>query len=344
MSFPVSKRRGHFYFVLCAALVGAGLACALPGSVVTPDPVLEAFEQEIAMTATARAAEQGNEGDSVATVQAQATESTNFIQATQTAQANLSQQEAAATRAAFGPILAELPKYGVDPESGRPAWVHPPLTIDVSGYMQYDYANQYIGTVAEDFVLSADITWNTQYGSTGCGFILRTNGDEENLDAYLAVATRFGNGRVLFGTIAQNEIVNGKDFYAYGLDPNFDWKNDTTNRLTVVGRGTNMQIYTNDTLIGDFDVTEPPPRPYIPPPPASPADPDDKDQVAAYEAAKAEYDSVVAQINSAYNRSVAEYEARDVEFLKGFVAFVALNESGTTHCEFDNAWLFLIGE
>ena len=46
------------------------------------------------------------------------------------------------------------------------------------------------------------------------------------------------------------EIVTEQDIYAYGLDSNFQWQNDTTNRLTIVDRGDRFAIYTNDTLIG----------------------------------------------------------------------------------------------
>jgi hypothetical protein len=337
-----AHRRILFAFMI---LLLAALACALPGSTATEESGPTDLEISIAQTATARAQESGGENnDAVGTAQAEATQTALDLGLTQEAQADLDAQEEAATAAVFAPILAELPKFGVDPEKGRPAWLHPPLTIDVEGYMEFDYKNNYIGTVAEDFVMSADITWNTRYGTTGCGFILRTNGDEDDLDAYLMVATRFGNGRVLFGTVAGGDIVNGKDFYAYGLDPAFDWRNDTTNRMTVVARGPILKVFTNDTMIAEFNVNDPPQRPYIPPPPGKPGDDASQDEKDAYQIAKDNYDDVVADINGAYNQGLRDFEAHDVEFLKGLVAFVALNESGTTHCEFNNAWLWLIEE
>ena len=340
--FQPIRRRLTFSLIM---LLLAALACALPGSDPTEASGPDDLELSIAQTATARAADSGgDDNDTVGTAQAAATEAALALGLTQTAQADLNAQEEAATAAVFAPILAELPKFGVDPEKGRPAWLHPPLTIDVEGYMEFDYKNNYIGTVAEDFVMSADITWNTRYGTNGCGFILRTNGDEDDLDAYLMVATRFGNLRVLFGTIAEGDIVNGKDFYAYGLDPLFDWRNDTTNRMTVVARGPILTVYTNDTMIAEFNVNDPPTGPYIPPPPAKPGDDATQEQKDAYDIAKDNYDDVVADINSAFAQSQRDFEAHDVEFLKGLVALVALNESGTTHCEFNNAWLWLIEE
>jgi hypothetical protein len=64
-----------------------------------------------------------------------------------------------------------LPKYGVDPSEGKIGWVHPPVSLDASGYREFEYINYYIGTLAQDFVISADITWNTVGSTSGCGFV-----------------------------------------------------------------------------------------------------------------------------------------------------------------------------
>lgn len=195
---------------------------------------------------------------------------------------------AAATATAITPILAELPNYGVDPANGEVAWIHPPVTIEATGYMTYTYANRRIATLVEDFVISADITWNTRFGTTGCGFVLRSDGNEEGYDQYIALATRAGNGEVLFtimedGDVKTNEIT---EIFAGSLDPAFDWRNDTTNKMTIVARGNTFEIYTNGTKLDEVTPS--------------------------------------------------------VAFERGFVAFVALNESGTTNCHYDNAWLWLI--
>lgn len=328
-----------------ATLSYTALACGL-GAANAPEKqaTVVALASAIIQTATARSGDDTDPAANLATALAQATQNAQTLSAAQTAQAQISAADAQATLAVFTPILAELPKYGVDPARGRPGWIHPPITVQAEGYLQYNYANQFIGVVAQDFVVSADITWNTQFGSAGCGFVLRSDGNEEAFNQYLAIATRGGSGRVIFATMANGEIVNAKDVFAYGLDPNFQWQNDTTNRLTVVARGSRMQIYTNDTLISEFDVNDPPPPPYIPPPPPKPLDPNDPVQAAAHQAALTEYDNIVSQINSQYQRSLNEFKNTDVEFDKGFIAMVALNESGVTTCRFDNAWLWLIEE
>jgi hypothetical protein len=248
-----------------------------------------------------------------------------------------------ATATAFSPIIADLPKYGVDPAKGRPGWIHPPITIEADGYREYGYANQFLNTVAADFAVSADITWNTEYGNSGCGFVLRSDGNEEAANQYVVVITRGSSGHALLGTMAEGEIVNVRDLYAYGLDEQFDWHNDITNRLTVVGRGQKFAIYTNDTFLGEIDPSEPPPQPYIPPPPENPglSDPISR---AAYARAKAKYNSVVSKIQSNYNARLKILQDSDTVFERGFIAMVAATESGRATCHFDNAWLWLIEE
>jgi hypothetical protein len=184
--------------------------------------------------------------------------------------------------------MQELQSLGVDTSAGRLAWTQDPLTLFAEGYLNYEFDVQFV-TVATDFVVAADITWNTQFGSTGCGYVVRDNGDEEAGDRYLIVATRGGNGRVITGVQLDGNLVldDSVDIYANGIDPAFQWQNDTTNRMVVIGRGNTFSIYTNGTFLGDFTP------------------------------------------ESAF-------------FERGFVAFVALNESGTTTCTFTNAYLWLI--
>jgi hypothetical protein len=194
----------------------------------------------------------------------------------------------AATAEAAAPMMQEVQSYGVDPSQGSLAWVHPPITIQAEGYMEYDYANRFLATVAEDFVLAADITWNTQFGTTGCGFVVRSDGNEEAINQYLIIATRGAQGHVLFGVqeAGKVDLDETVDIYANGIDPRFGWQNDQTNRIAVVARGQTFTLFSNGTRLGDIQ---------------GPLD----------------YD-------------------------KGFVAFVALNESGTTTCTFENAFLWLL--
>ncbi|MFZ0545420.1 MAG: hypothetical protein WAM60_08275 [Candidatus Promineifilaceae bacterium] len=280
-------------------LVTAMLACGVPGTEPTPNATIQALSQSLNNTATAVAAPTNtpapdatfpadDPGAAVGTAQAQATQLSQSAAATRDFQATTAASNADATAQAFQPIMQELQSYGIDTSQGRLAWMQPPLTLFVEGYLQYDFDVEFV-TVAHNFVVASDITWNTQFGSTGCGYVVRSDADEEAGNRYFIVATRGGNGRVLSGVQLNGNLVldDSVDIYANGIDPAFEWQNDTTNRLVVIGRENTFSIYTNGTFLGDFT-------------------------------------------------------PESASFERGFVAFVALNESGTTTCTFTNGYLWLI--
>lgn len=294
--------RKRIYLLFLVALAGPILACGLPGGEDTDATATVAalntrLAEDNVATPTTEVVEIVEIGptdtpvgaDNVAAAQATATARSVGATATTEAQAAANTASGAATATAVAPFLAELPAFGVDPAQGRMAWIHPPVTIQASGYLSYTYANQNIATVAQDFVLASDITWNTRFGTAGCGYVLRSDGDPEgNYDQYIALVIRGGSGELFFtimqdGDVVQNEIT---DININRLDPSFEWQNDTTNRFAVVARGNTYSFYSNGSHVGDV-------TPSI-----------------------------------AYDR--------------GFVAFVGLNESGTTTCHYDNAYLWLI--
>ncbi len=153
-------------------------------------------------------------------------------------------------------ILDELALVGVSASEGELAWEHPPLPLEVEGYLQYQFKNFNLLTLVEDFVISADITWETDTGLAGCGFAFRAD-KEEDPNAYSLGISRGVNGSVYWGILENGKPVkqNTESIGSLALkDPNFDWQNGATNRVTIVARGQNFDIYTNgvyiDTLIG----------------------------------------------------------------------------------------------
>ena len=281
------KRRAlGVWLLLSLGLALAATACG--GASSDQEATAEALGQAVVQTATAQAAVSVDQGQVVATVEAEATAQGQEVAATQVAIATEVSLAQAATATAVAPIEAELRSYGLDPAAGRLGWVHPPVTIDIEGFLQFDYENKVLETIAADFVVAADITWATQYGSAGCGFVVRSDGDEEAFNQYLIIATRGAEGHVGFIVMRDGEVIvdESEDIYANGIDPLFEWQNDTTNRFVIVGRGNTFTIYTNGTQIDEITT--------------------------------------------------------EGGLEKGFVAFVALNESGYTDCQYDNAWLWLM--
>jgi hypothetical protein len=304
---------------------------------------LDAISASVRQTATIVAAQQQNPEAPIQTAQAEATAFSQSVDATQAAFGALSAEDQAATNSAIAPILAELPQYGVDPAAGRMGWIHPPVTLQVQGFMQFDYINHFISVAASDFVVSADITWDAIGTASGCGFVLRSDGNENALNQYLTIMTRVASGHILFATMAEGEVVTGQDIFAQNNDPSFDWQNGATNRLTVVGRGNRFFIYTNGNLIGEIDPSAPPLQPNLPPEPEAPVDTSNAQAMANFLQQQKEFAEVTAQIQADFRARRRALANADTTFERGFIAMVALSQSGpTTTCDYNNAWLWLI--
>lgn len=317
-------------------------ACGSEGEDTAQQSTLEAISETVRQTATAQAALDLNPNAAIETAHALATAQEQSIAETQAAQGALSAEAQAATATAVAPILAELPKYGVDPSAGKMGWIHPPETLEVEGFMQFDYVNYFISTLAQDFVISADITWDAVGSTSSCGFVIRSDGNQDAMDTYLATISRVGSGYFLFLTVAKGEPVTGQVYYANGRDPAFDWQNGATNRLTIVGRGDHFWVYTNGTLIGEVDPSAPPIL-NLPPKPQEPADTSNVEAMAQYAVELANYDAEAAQITAEYNARKRALQNADTTFERGFMALVALSRDGKkATCQFDNAWLWLI--
>lgn len=328
-------------FTIIFLLFAGFTLVACSGADSTPNATLTALSAAVGRTATASGGQSGAT-DNLATAQAAATATSAAINATQTAQVSGRSDSALATATVAAPILAELPQYGLDASSGHAAWLHDPLTLEVSGYHETAFGNDHMQVTAADFVLAADITWDTQYGASGCGFMFRSNGDQDHPSQYMIIISRFANGRMLFTAVDGGELANMQDFYPRDKDNRFDWQNQTTNRLAVVARGNLLDIYTNHSLIGTVDTTNPPGQSGAPPKPDLPADQNNQEQMNIYQNEMKEYQDIVNQSNQDYSLALSNHAARPAIFTDGFLGFLALSESGRTSCQFSNAWLWVL--
>jgi len=216
------------------------------------------------------------------------------------------------------------------------------LTLDITGYHEFAYRNDHMEVMATDFALAADITWDTRYGSSGCGFMFRSDGKQDKPNQYMLLATRFASGHVIFSALADGEIANIHDFYPKTEDSSFQWQNGTTNRLAIIARGNLIEIYTNGIKIGEVDTAQPPSRLPSPPKPIPPLDQSNTQLMQAYESQMDEYQEITEQSEATYKSALKNYMNRQAIFTEGFLAMIAGTESGETKCTFDNAWLWLI--
>jgi hypothetical protein len=301
---------------------------------------LTPFSAAMMETITARAMQNSGSGEELATANAKAT----AISQDKTAQAALDIAAFQATATANYPVLAELPTYGVNPLDGFVSWIHKPVTLDLNGYTQYGYANDYPEITAADFVLVSDITWNTQAASAGCGFLFRSNGNKDAPTQFMVYIAKYANGTAYFSATVDGNLANQQVFYPISQDKSFRWPNDSTNRLAVVAHGTLLDFYTNGVKIGEVDITKPPPR-YVTAPifPIRPANPTEE-QLAEYNSAVNQYYKIRDDMQASLSTAQRNYNSGSVASMDdGFLAFMSVSEYGHTVCTFSNAWLFTIG-
>ncbi len=331
-----------YLLLILVTLFGVSMACK--GGDEAQQATLEALAESVRKTATAAALEINRPSDdsAVATALAKATEQGLALAATQTAMAASSNQAQATQAEAERPVIAELPQYGIDPEKGELGWAHEPVTLEINGYQQHAFANDYGYITARDFVLGADITWDTQYGTSGCGFIFRSDGDQNRPSQYLVAISRGGTGYAVFLAMVQGDLANFKEFYIRGQDRSFGWKNGDTNHLVVVARGPIIEIYTNGVKIGEVDTRQPPQRPANPPKPQLPINQDDQQAMAVYQSQMQQYQEIIDKMQSNYNLAAMNFSPKEAVFEEGYLGMIAISESGYTRCDFNNAYLWLI--
>ena len=277
------------------------------------------------------------------TVQAQQAQSAQETAAAQAAQATAEGAAQQATLTAQAPVVAELPYYDVDPNNGYLAWVHRPVTLEAVGYRSDEFANDYIQMPAADFVMAADITWDSKYGDSGCGFILRSDGNPDAPSQYIVLISRSASGHAYWMAQAKGEVFNFRNWYANWLDPAFDWHNGTTNRLAVVAQGPILRVYTNKTLVGTIDTSQPPPPvPDLPSPPDKPPGALTAEQKAQYDAAVAVYNQLKNLINRYHSSAVKLFKNNDAVYEQGLVGMFAFAYSGYITCDYSNAWLWML--
>ena len=92
-----------------------------------------------------------------------------------------------------------------------------------------------------------------------------------------------------------------------------------------------FEVFTNGVKIGEIAAGDPPPQPNVPQPAAGAP----QSEITAYNEA-------LNAANASYQAQLAAYSGDVPFFEKGFIAMLALSESGTTNCQFNNTWLFLI--
>ncbi len=336
----MQKKLPAFLCLILLAILAYG--CGASGISADIPLTLTPMSGMIRTTLTARAGEEGNSGGELATAVAKATAKAEEIHATQTARAALNEPSRLATATAMAPVVAELPLYGVDPAAGYVAWMHKPVTLDLSGFGQTGFANDYPQITAADFVLAADITWNTKNSISGCGFMFRSNGDQKNPSQYMVLITRTGMGRIGWLALMNGQVSNFREYYPKEKDKSFTWFNDATNRLVVVAKGDKLSLYSNGTLIDTLDIKQGPPDEVVKAPKIVIPDNVLPGQLQQFGDLANQQDQGVHEAKVQLDEARKNFAIQKPFLYDGLLGFMAASDTGRTICTFQNAWLFIL--
>jgi hypothetical protein len=318
------------------------LACGLGAQLNPLAQTLTPLSAAVAGTATANAANVGGAGDELATAIVKATAQSANIYATETARGSLNDASRQATATIIAPAVAELPRYGIDPASGHVAWVHKPVSIDLNGYQQTGFANDYQGITAKDFAMAADISMTTFNSLSACGFMFRSDGNAQKPTQYMVIITRYATGYMAFTATVKGEMSNMRTIYIQGQDKSFNWQNDATNRLAIVVRGKMIDAYTNGILVSTIDTSQPPPDNQQTPPTIEIPKNATPDQVKDYQNLIDQNQTNMDLINGQMGQARQNFAKNKPIFTEGLLGFIGVSQSGQTKCTFSNGWMFLI--
>jgi hypothetical protein len=199
-------------------------------------------------------------------------------------QTTIAQTENAATQAAAAELIEpDLQAYGLSTRRGALGWLHRRVDLSVTEYQGYEIVSDYPDLNVADFVVQADITWNTSSGLAGCGFAVRAAPGLKTQFGYQLLTVRLSGAPLWFFVLFTGGTAGG--WISSGDAPTLDIGLDSTNTIAIVGIGSEFSFFVNGVLNG---------------------------------------------------------HATDADLREGTVAFLARQESGSTRCTFDNAWLWVL--
>lgn len=287
----------------------------------------------------------------------QATQRFQSLNATQTSEKASEEASENATATAIAPIIKELPKYSVKPSIGYVASIYEPITLTVDGFHASDSFYDSSAISITNFLMAADVTWDSEQGNAGCGFSFRSDGNEDTPDEYRVVFSRISGGPIYFYALANGKIANYRNFYAIPYDRSFDWKDGATNRLAIGIKDNTLYIFSNQIWVGMVDITDPPPEePLLPEKPIKPIPPGEdltgkdkreaehayKFEIEEYRKAYKKYTEEEAKVYADYNAIMTAYLSNDTVYDEGTVGLLAYSISGLVNCQFSNAFLWML--
>ncbi len=167
-------------------------------------------------------------------------------------------EEEAAFRAKAEEVGAELEAVGLSADQGSLAWVsNSPVELTLQTYSTHYWAPLAEGEFFSDFVLKADVTWESTSGLAICGFWLRAQGLHEDSEYYVFQTLRLSG--LPAWDVELWEYNRWKATVSPGgkliTSPHIDQDQGSTNTYLFVAEGNLLTVYANGHRLGRVTLT-----------------------------------------------------------------------------------------
>lgn len=148
-------------------------------------------------------------------------------------------------------ILDAIRAVGLEPNQGTVQWIqNRPIILVTEAYMGVTNEVLDPDLRAADFLLQADITWETKGGLAGCGFVFRSDQNLEQGKHYILAIRRLSGfpswDIERYDRGQWQQTLGNKVLRADGLRD----KNGNTNTLTLLAEGSSFFVYLNGIRLG----------------------------------------------------------------------------------------------
>ena len=155
-------------------------------------------------------------------------------------------------------IDVELQDIGYSTEEGSLAWVSEgPEEITITSYDSHDWIALAAGRNFSDFVLKADVTWESTGGLAVCGFWFRGESDHEDAPHYKFLTIRF-SGLPLwdveywkYNAWVSTISPGGRTISS----PHIDQDQGSTNTYILAAEGSLLTVYANGHRLGQVTIS-----------------------------------------------------------------------------------------
>lgn len=234
----VRESRARFWLIGLAATVVVALACGPISIGGGSQATAEAFAAALEATRAANALTSTAAANATATVKAlpptagPAPTAIAFSTSTPDAAAT------AQAEALIAPIKSDLAKYGVNPDQGYLGWMRGGITLELHTYGETAYDADAPLVPTHNFVVQADVTWQTRTGLAGCGYVIHA---DQSKNFYGMGVARGAEGVAVFAKYRGGRVADWTTFDA----PAVNWQNGDTNTLTIVAQDAVFTLYVN---------------------------------------------------------------------------------------------------